>query len=355
MVNIKATAIAHPNIALIKYWGKRDELLKLPTVPSLSLTIDNLYTQATIEFSKELDEDNYVMNGKVVTGGKQLERISQHLKLIREVANGSCDKGIIARVIGKDNKKCSKDIAKLRAKVVIENNFPDALSNSSSNFTALTIAACKALDMRINNKEISMIARQGSGTACRSMFGGIVEWTKGSKKDGSDSFASQIHDNKHWPELRAIMLILDPKEKKVKGSQGMKISKETSPFYEQWTKESEKDIKDIKAAIKQKDFSRFGKIMESNCLRMHSIMISSSPSLIYLKPETLVMVEKIKSLRENNLECYFTIDAGANIMLLCQEKDVEKIIESLDGMPFIHDFIICSQGEDAKLYDEHLF
>jgi diphosphomevalonate decarboxylase len=354
VINIKATAIAHPNFALVKYWGKRDELLKLPTVSSLSLTIDNLYTQATIEFSKDLDEDNYIINGKVVTGGKQLERLSNHLNLIRDVVSGDCNKGIIARVIGKD-KKCNKDMAKLNAKVIIENNFPHALTNSSSNFTALTLAAWKALGMEMEKKEISKIARQGSGTACRSVFGGMVEWSKGSKKDGSDSYASQIHDHKHWAEIRTIMLILDPKDKKIKGGEGMKISKESSPFYEQWIKESEKDLKDIKMAIKQKDFSRFGKVMESNCLRMHSLMISSTPSLIYLKPETLVMIEKIKSLRENNLECYFTIDAGANIMLLCLEKNVEKIIESMEGIPFIHDFIICSSGEDAKLYDEHLF
>jgi diphosphomevalonate decarboxylase len=292
------------------------------------------------------------MNGKVMTGGRQLERVKQHLDLIREVASGKNNNGIFSRVI-KSNK--NGVVKNLYAKVTIENNFPDALSSSSTSFTALTLAACKAIGLDVSKKEVSKIARQGSGTACRSVYGGLVEWTKGGKKDGSDSHAVQINEHSDWQDLRAVMLILDPKEKKIKGSQGMKISKESSPFYEEWVKATEKDMKDMKAAITQKDFSRVGRIMEENCLRLHSLMISSSPSLIYWKPETLIMIEKIRNLRENDLNCYFTIDAGANVTLLCLEKDVERVIESLDGIPFIHDFIICSPGEDAKLYEEHLF
>ena len=242
------------------------------------------------------------------------------------------------------------------AKVVSENNFPAAsgIASSSSAFTALTLAACKATGLELNQKEVSIIARQGSGSACRSIYGGIVEWKKGKKDDGHDSFAEQLHHKDFWPELKMIVFILDAKEKKVKSSDGMKISLK-SPFYNEWIKSSERDLKDIRSAIVQKDFTKVGNMMETNCLRMHSLMISSSPSLIYWKPETMLMIEKIRGLRENGLECYFTIDAGANIMMLCLDKDIERVLESIEGMPFIHDFVICSAGKDAELIEDHLF
>ncbi|MFH1440031.1 MAG: diphosphomevalonate decarboxylase [Candidatus Woesearchaeota archaeon] len=352
---MKSTAIAHPNIALVKYWGKRNEQLKLPTVSSLSLTLDNFYSKTTVEFSKDLTEDTLVINGKAVTGGRVLERVKEHLDLIRKTASEKSKRTILAKVM---RKKPNENIVKdMFAKIVSENNFPAAsgIASSSSAFTALTLAASKAVGLEMDKKDISIIARQGSGSACRSIFGGIVEWKKGKKDDGSDCFAEQIHDSNFWPELKMIVFILDAREKKIKSSDGMKISVKTSPFYDEWTKASEKDLKEIKQSIAQKDFTKVGTIMETNCLRMHSLMISSTPSLIYWKPETLIMIEKINSLRENGIECYFTIDAGANIMMLCLEKDVERILGSIEGMPCIHDFMICSLGEGAKHTDDHMF
>ena len=202
---------------------------------------------------------------------------------------------------------------------------------------------------------MSMIARHGSGSACRSFFGGFVEWKKGKGKDHESSYAEQLHGRDFWPELKMVVVVLDAHEKRIKSTAGMKICKESSPYYDSWIKASETDLQDIKQAFTQKDFTKVGSIMEKNCLRMHSVMISASPPLIYWKPETLILLDKIQTLRENNLECYYTIDAGANIMILCLEKDVEKILESMDGMNFIHDFIVCNAGDDAKISEEHLF
>ncbi|MBS3122148.1 diphosphomevalonate decarboxylase [Candidatus Woesearchaeota archaeon] len=352
MKHIKATAIAHPNIAFIKYWGKRNEELKLPTVSSLSMTLDNFYTKTTVEFNESYTEDSFIFNGKPITGGIELQRVTKHLQLIR-----------------------LKTDKKLFAKVASENNFPTAsgIASSSSGFTALTLAACKSIGLigsvdddlnlkpdsnlkpDLNLKNISILARQGSGSACRSTYGGFVEWKKGEADDGKDSYAEQLFDEKYWPELKMIVLILDQKEKKIKSTPGMKISVETSPFYNDWTKISILDLQDVKAALNQKDFIKIGSVMERNCLRMHSLMISSNPSLIYWRPETLTLIEDIWSLRETGTECYFTIDAGANVMILCLDKDVDKILNVLEQLPFIHDFIICSAGKGVELSEEHLF
>ncbi|MBI4454136.1 diphosphomevalonate decarboxylase [Candidatus Woesearchaeota archaeon] len=369
MRHIKATAIAHPNIAFIKYWGKRNEELKLPTVSSLSMTLDNFYTKTTVEFNDSFTEDSFVLNGKPITGGIELLRVTKHLDLIRTRA----DKNIK-----------TKTDKKLFAKVASENNFPTAsgIASSSSGFTALTLAACKSIGLDetdlnlksdsnlkpdlnpkpdsnlkhdLNLKHISIVARQGSGSACRSTYGGFVEWKKGEADDGKDSYAEQLFDEKYWPELKMIVLILDQKEKKIKSTQGMRISVETSPFYNDWAKTSIIDLQDVKAALNQKDFTKIGNIMERNCLKMHSVMISSNPSLIYWRPETLTLMENIKSLRETGTECYFTIDAGANVMVLCLDKDVDKILNILEQVPFIHDFIICSAGKGVELSEEHLF
>lgn len=335
MASSKATAIAHPNIAFVKYWGKRDDKLKLPTTSSLSMTLDNFFTKTTVEFSDDYSEDSFNLNGKSITGGNMVEKVAFQLETIRKYA-GIKDK---------------------YAKVMSTNNFPEAsgIASSSSAFSALTVAVCKALNLDIDKREMSILARQGSGSACRSIFDGIVEWKKGVKEDGTDSYAEQAFDKDYWQELKMIILIVDAKEKHVKSTNGMKITKETSPFYEEWIKANEIDLKNIKQAINQKNFSSLGSMMEMNCLRMHSIMISSNPPLVYWKPETLMMIEKIRQLRENSLECYFTIDAGANIMILCIEKDVEKIIQSFENMNFIHDFVVCSAGEGARLIEEHLF
>lgn len=337
MKHIKATAIAHPNIAFIKYWGKRNEELKLPTVSSLSMTLDNFYTKTTVEFNDAYKEDSFILNGKPITGGVELQRVTKHLELIR-----------------------TKSDKKLYAKVASENNFPTAsgIASSSSGFTALTFAACKSIgfdEHDLNLKNISIIARQGSGSACRSTYGGFVEWKKGEADDGKDSYAEQLFDEKYWPELKMIVLILDQKEKKIKSTPGMKISVETSPFYNDWTKISILDLQDVKAALNQKEVTKIGSVMERNCLRMHSLMISSSPSLIYWRPETLTLIEEIWSLRGTGTECYFTIDAGANVMILCLDKDVDKILNVLEQLPFIHDFIICSAGKGVELTEEHLF
>jgi diphosphomevalonate decarboxylase len=331
---IKATAIAHPNIALIKYWGKRNDELKIPTVSSISVTLDNLYTKTTVEFNEKFEEDKFSLNDKTVTGGVVLKRVIELLDLIR-----------------KHSKKNQF------AKVVSENNFPDAagLASSSSAFAALTMAGCNAIGYGINKKEMSIIARQGSGSACRSIFGGFVEWKKGKKDDGTDSFAEQIADEKHWEDFRIIVLIVNPKEKKIKSTEGMKISVNSSELYEAWIKASENDAGKIKQYLLEKNLTETGKIAEQNCLRMHSVMISSDPSLIYWNPETVTLIDKIQAMQSNGLDLHFTIDAGPNIKIICQEKDVEKILNCLEQAPFIHDFVVCSPGKGAEIVDDHLF
>ncbi len=189
----KSTAIANSNIAIIKYWGKRDEQLMLPTNSSISFTMDEqLSTVTTVEFDNSLKQDELVLDD-APSKEKELLRVSGFLDLVRAKA------GVAAR-----------------ARVVSKNSFPKAagLASSASAFAALSLAASKAAGLSLAPDELSVLARMGSGSACRSIYGGAVEWQKGIKADGSDSFAVELSPPEKWKELRNAIVILDSKEKK---------------------------------------------------------------------------------------------------------------------------------------------
>src|SRR5699024_7284824 len=182
---MKATAKAHTNIALIKYWGKRNEILKLPMNNSLSLTLDDLYTKTTVEFQSDLENDTFYLNGNVKQG-TSLQRVKDFLHLIR-------------RASGKNE----------YALVQSENKVPTAagFASSASGFAALAAAATKAVGMDLNDKDLSRLTRQGSGSACRSIYGGFVEWQQGKELDGSDSFAVQLERENYW-DIRVAAVVL---------------------------------------------------------------------------------------------------------------------------------------------------
>ncbi len=330
---MKATAIANSNIALVKYWGKRDSNLILPHNSSISMTLDSLNTKTTVEFDNSFRKNEVIINGKNVKG-QEFQRVSDHLNLL---------------------KLSSPD--KMFAKVVSENNFPKAagLASSASGFAALTHAGIKALNQSLSLKELSILARRGSGSASRSIYGGFVEWRKGTRSDGLDSHAMLIRDVNHWPEVSMIVTVISTDKKKISSRVGMSQTVCTSPFYRAWLETIETDLKKMREAIIEKNFNQLGMIAEKNALKMHATMHTTSPPNIYWKSGTLEVMQKVIELRNEGLECYFTMDAGPQVKILCLSSNLPHIQEELVTIGSIKEQIVCHPGEGTQLVEDHLF
>jgi len=329
---MKATSEANANIALIKYWGKREKKLILPYNSSISMTCDGLRTITTVEFSDEYDKDVVLINDEELK--KDEKDILGHLERIRSMA------GINEH-----------------AKVVSETNFPVAagLASSASGFAALTLAASTVAGLTLSERELTILTRQGSGSACRSICEGFVEWYKGEKDDGSDSYAETIADKNHWSEFRMIACIVSEAKKKVSSRAGMAQTVETCPYYDGWLKSVDEDLKNIREGILNKDFSLVGLTAEQNCLKMHAMMMTTKPAIIYWIPATLEIMHHVLAWREEGLECYFTIDGGPQVKVMCLEKDVNEINKRLLELEGVKKTIICKPGDRAMLVEKHLF
>ncbi|MDO8634586.1 MAG: diphosphomevalonate decarboxylase [archaeon] len=329
---MKATAIANANIALVKYWGKRNEKLILPHNSSISVTLDGLKTTTTVEFSKNFHKDEFKLNGEKKSG-EEAKKVSGHLALIRKMFR-------------------KKEFCRVES----QNNFPSStgLASSSSAFAALTLASVSALGFNPKPKELSIIARQGSGSASRSIFGGFVEWKKGFQAGGSDSYASELYPKEHWPDFRILACIVSEKEKKVKSRAGMKQTVETSPFYRAWLSAVEEDLRKTRKAIKEKNLELLGKTAELNCLKMHATMITTTPSIVYWQDGTLKAMAAVWQMRESGAKAFFTMDAGPQVKIICLEKDTQKIKQRMSEEGF-EKIIESKPGEGAVLSNKHLF
>lgn len=329
---MKATAIANANIALVKYWGKRNDELILPMNSSISMTCDGLTTTTTVEFSEKLKEDSVTINDEELL--KEKNAVIAYLDIIRQKA------GI-----------------KLKAKMVSSSNFPTAagLASSASGFAALALASSKAAGLKLNERELSILARRGSGSASRSIPEGFVEWHKGNKEDGSDSFAESVVEACYWPEFRMITTIVTESKKKTSSRAGMSQTVKTSPYYEGWLKTVEADLDVVRTGINKKDFSAVGLCAEQNCLKMHATMITTKPAIVYWKPATMEIINSVLSWRNEGVECYFTIDAGPNVKVMCLDKNEKELRKKLEMLEGVKKTIVCKPGEGARLTESHLF
>jgi len=320
---MKATAKANVNIALIKYWGKRDEELILPTNNSLSLTLDGLYTTTTVHFKEELTEDVFILDGKEETGEAK-SRVVSFLDLIREEAN-------------------KKD---LFAEISSKNDVPTAagFASSASGFAALAAAASKAIGLEVSEEELSRITRRGSGSACRSIYGGFAEWKMGEKDDGSDSYALPIAPKDHW-DLRIAAVILTDKEKSVSSREGMKRTVDTSAFFEAWVESNPADLQAIKEGIQARDFKKVGEIAESNCLKMHATTLGAKPPFTYWTDASMKIMQEIQGMRNEGIPAYFTIDAGPNVKVLYLPEFEERIVERLKKINEVTDITLSKAGD----------
>lgn len=321
-------ARAHTNIALIKYWGKADEALIIPMNNSLSVTLDRFYTETRVTFDETLTEDQLILNGEAVNA-KESAKIQRYMEMIRKEA------GISEHAL-----------------IESENFVPTAagLASSASAYAALAGACNEALQLGLSDKDLSRLARRGSGSASRSIYGGFAEWEKG--HDDESSFAHRVEADGWENELAMIFVVINNKSKKVSSRSGMSLTRDTSRFYQYWLDNVEPDLKETKEAIAQKDFKRMGEVIEANGLRMHATNLGAQPPFTYLVPESYNAMRIVHECREAGLPCYFTMDAGPNVKVLIEKKNqqaiVDKFLQEFDQSQIITSDITQSGVEIIK-------
>ncbi len=298
-------ARAHTNIALIKYWGKKDEALIIPMNNSISVTLEKFYTETKVTFNDQLTQDQFWLNGEKVSG-KELEKISKYMDIVRNRA-------------GID----------WYAEIESDNFVPTAagLASSASAYAALAAACNQALDLQLSDKDLSRLARIGSGSASRSIYGGFAEWEKGYNDE--TSYAVPLESNHFEDDLAMIFIVINQHSKKVPSRYGMSLTRNTSRFYQYWLDHIDEDLAEAKAAIQDKDFTRLGEVIEENGLRMHATNLGSTPPFTYLVQESYDVMALVHECREAGYPCYFTMDAGPNVKILVEKKNKQQIIDKL--------------------------
>jgi diphosphomevalonate decarboxylase len=324
----KSTAIAPSNIAFIKYWGKIDGNLRLPSNGSISMNLSGLTTTTTVEFLPTLTEDDVIIDGeKIANEGK---RVTEHLDRIRSLAK-----------------------IQSFARVVSINSFPSStgLSSSASGFAALAIAATSAAGLKLSEKELSILARFGSGSACRSIPDGFVEWSGG---DTSESSYAQTIFPADYFDIVDVVALTNSGKKDVPTTLGME-SAPTSPFFESRLKRMDEKLVLCKTYIKNKDFTAFGNLIEQEALNMHAVMMTSNPPLLYLRPQTIQLMNEIRSWRNDGLEAYFTINTGQDVHIICRRGDSEEVSKRVKTLECVLSIIINKPSAGTHLIKSHLF
>jgi len=323
-----ATAQAQPNIALVKYWGKRAQALNLPAVGSLSITLERIWTRTRVHFDAALDADQFSLNGTPLSG-RPVQRVSACLDLLRARAGSA-----------------------LRARVDSQNNFPTGagLASSASAFAALVTAAAAALALPLSDSERSALARQGSGSAARSVFGGFVEWDRGSQDDGSDSVGRPLLDAEEWP-LQVVIAVTSTQQKSVGSTEGMNRTADTSPYQDAWEGMQELDLADARSAISARDFEHLADISEHSCLKMHALAMAARPGLLYWNGATMEAMLRVRALRDAGVPVFFTVDAGPQVKAVCLPEAAPAVAAALREVPGVLDVITTGLGAGARLVD----
>jgi diphosphomevalonate decarboxylase len=322
-----AAARAGTNIALVKYWGKRDAQLNLPRMGSLSLTLAGLETVTSVSVDSALQHDHFELDGRIERG-VPLGRVGRFLAVVRERAGVT---GLFARVVSR-------------------NSFPTAagLASSASGFAALACAASAAYGLDLPSEELSVLARRGSGSAARSVFGGLVEMDAGVRPDGADAVAHQIVPPSGWP-LRLVVAVTTEAAKDVSSSVGMGATEETSPLYEAWVASHAVDLEEARLAVAGRDLEVLGAVMERNCLGMHACMMAARPPLLYWNEVTVAALREVWNLRACGIPVWFTIDAGPHVKALCSPDGATAVKAALDAVPGVARTIVAAPGEGVRL------
>ena len=321
-----ATAQAQPNIALVKYWGKRDTALNIPAVGSLSGTLDSVRTNIEVQFDPALKVDQFYLNDELQVG-KPLQRVIACLDQLRQFSS-------------------SQQYAIVKS----HNNFPTSagLASSASGFAALVVAAHTALDLDLSAHELCHLARQGSGSATRSLFGGFVQMSTGQDDIGNEAVASPILSAQEWP-LSVVIAITSTQAKSIGSTEGMILSKNTSPYYQAWVDSHGQDMHMAKQAVLQKDFEALAQVSEFSCLKMHALAQSTKPGLLYWNGCTVDCIHVIRDLRASGIPVFFTIDAGPQVKAICLPDYQDQVKNALAQLPGVEKLLVSGLGEGASV------
>ena len=307
---MKATAAAHANIALVKYWGKRDEALLLPEAGSLSVALDKLLTTTTVELG-DFAADSFILDG--------------HPEDPRR-ARALLDAAGIRK----------------RARIASGNDFPTAagLASSSSGFAALAVAACAASGLKKSADELSALARIGSGSASRSVPGGWAVW--------EDAFARQVFASSHW-DLRFCIAVCAAGPKRVGSRDGMRATRETSPYHAAFIAQCRRDLPEALKLLAARDLPGLGALAERNALRMHADALAADPPLLYWQPATVACLLALLELRASDVAAWATIDAGPHLVAICAASDAGAIERRLRSVPGVTEVVVCAPAGAARV------
>ncbi len=319
-----AVASAGANIALVKYWGKRDVRLNLPAAGSISITLAELVTTTRlIPLDGSSETDQLSINGMAAPS----EKASTVLDLMRDIRGG----GPAFRIES-------------------SNNFPTGagLASSASAFAALVVAADHSLGLDLSEARLSELARRGSGSAARSIFGGFVEMQAGTRVDGSDAIAMPLAEPDYWP-LEVVVAITDTGKKSVSSTRGMNHTMQTSPYYPAWVDSVAADLVEARRAIETRDFDLLAEVAEFSALKMHASALAARPGLMYWNPASLACMQEIRDLREKGTGVFFTVDAGPQVKAVCLPGTAHRVAGQLADVPGVVRVVQSSLGAGAKV------
>lgn len=393
---MKAAARARANVALVKYWGKADDgPLNIPAVGSISITLDALWTDTQVEFDASLADDELTLNGQLRPEAG--DRVRRCLDLLRKRAGGgridaaewigegraggerigaaeragdkrSDDERVGEAPIGNaragearlGNARTDAERSgearsgegragfERAARVTSRNNFPTGagLASSASGYAALAAAAAAALNLELTARELSIVARQGSGSAARSIFGGFVEMHAGRAADGSDSYAEPLMSASAWP-LEVVVAVTERAEKAVGSRAGMARSAATSPYYPAWVAAGAIDLESARRAILGKDFEALAEVAERNCCAMHGAAMAARPPLLYWNATTVACLRAVRGLRRAGVPVFFTIDAGPQLKAVCAPGAADRVRAELTAIAGVADVLVSGLGPGA--------
>ena len=318
-----ASASAHPNIAFIKYWGNRDQDLRLPANGSLSMNLGMLHTQTTVTFRDELQEDTLTVNGTEQKGAAAA-RTAAFMDAVRRLVP---DAG--------------------HAEIVSENNFPmgAGIASSASAFAALALAASAAAGLNLKENELSRLARLGSGSACRSIPDGFCEWACGN--GGEDSFSVSIAPASHW-DLADLIAVISGEHKKVGSTAGHGMA-QTSPYQEARVRTAPERIRICREAVLNRDFDALAEVCECDMLMMHAVMMTQVPPLLYWEPASIRLIKLVKEWRAEGLPCFATLDAGPNVHVICPAGVSDEVRARMAEVEGVREIIFSLPGGKARL------
>ncbi len=314
---MRVSARAHPNIALVKYWGKRDSERNLPAVGSISITLGDLWTDMHLEPGAKADV--LTVNGE------------RRVDLLARIAR------CLDRMLGEGRQSFA---------ISSESNFPVAagLASSASSFAAAVVAAAEVAGREYEIDELANLAGRASGSAARSLYEGFVELGNA----GDRVAVRSIRDTDSWP-LSVVVAITSAAPKSVGSGEAMEISRRTSPFYTRWVDEQEDDLARARAAIAERDFMTLADTAEHNCLKMHSVMWSSRPPMVYWNAATLDCMRVVRELRRDGVGVFFTIDAGPQVKAVCLPQDVDRVRDALGKVEGVERIMTSGLGVGAHL------